>query len=216
MKTVLCYGDSNTWGDPPGGNGRYEWNVRWPGVLQRQLGTEYRIIEEGLCGRTTCFDDPLWPNRNGLSYLPIALETHYPLDLLIIMLGTNDVKARYNHSAFTIAQGAAELVALAKKFEPTIRHILLVSPPHTVATDNFEISLAFEGSIEKSQELARHYRYFATQHGCHFFDAASVAKTSSIDGVHLDAENHGYLGDGMTREVRRIFGELGLGERTEP
>lgn len=207
MKTVLCYGDSNTWGDPPGGKGRYEFHVRWPGVLQAQLGTEYRIIEEGLCGRTTCFDDPLSPHRNGLAYLPIALESHSPLDLVIFMLGTNDVKTRFNFSPFTIAQGAAELVALTRKFEPTIPNILLVSPPHVVATDNLEISQAFEGSIVKSQELAQHYRYFALQHGCHFFDAASVAHSSPDDGVHLNMENHKRLGDGIAREVKRIFEE---------
>lgn len=205
MKTVLCYGDSNTWGDPPGGVGRYEWTVRWPGVLQQRLGYDYRIVEEGLCGRTTCFDDPLWPNRNGLTYLPVALETHYPIDLLIIMLGTNDVKSRYNHSSFTIAQGAGELLITAKKFEPKIQHILLVAPPHVVKSDSVESSFAFDGAEDKSQELAKHFKYFADLHGCHFFDAASVAKSSSIDGIHIDAENHKLLAEALSKRVRDLF-----------
>jgi len=207
MRTILCYGDSNTWGDPPGGEGRFDFTTRWPGVLQRLLGSEYRIIEEGLCGRTTCFDDPIWPHRNGLTYLPVALESHYPLDLVIIMLGTNDVKARFNHSAFTIAQGVAELLALTKRFEPAIHHTLLVAPPQLVATNNFEISLAFDGSLAKSHELPKYYKHYALHHSCHFFDAGSVAQTSTDDGVHLDAENHRRLGEGIAAEVKRIFGE---------
>jgi len=193
MKTILCYGDSNTWGYPPGGMGRHTWDVRWPGVLQKQLGSDYRIVEEGLGGRTTCFDDPLSPNRNGLEYFPVALESHSPIEFLIIMLGTNDVKARFNLTSFTIGQGAAELLMVAKKFEPAIEHILLISPPHIAAADHAENTLAFEGAIRKSEELAKHYRYFAAQLGCHFFDAASAAKSSAVDGIHLDEKNHGLL-----------------------
>jgi lysophospholipase L1-like esterase len=205
MRTILCYGDSNTWGDPPGGVGRYEWTVRWPGVLQQRLGPDYRVVEEGLCGRTTCFDDPLSPNRNGLTYLPVALETHYPIDMLVIMLGTNDVKARYNHSAFTIAQGAGELLVAAKKLEPKIRNILLVAPPHVVKSDNVESSFVFDGAESKSQELAQHFKYFADMNGCHFFDAASVARSSPIDGIHIDAENHQVLAEALSKKVRNVF-----------
>jgi lysophospholipase L1-like esterase len=93
MNTIFCYGDSNTWGDPPDGVGRYECGVLWPGVLQHRLGAGFRVVEEAPCGRTTCFDDPLWPNRNGLSYFPVALECYYPIDLLIIMLGTKEAIA---------------------------------------------------------------------------------------------------------------------------
>lgn len=206
MKTILCYGDSNTWGDPPGGVGRFAWDIRWPGVIQRKLGAEYRIIEEGLCGRTTCFDDPLSPNRNGLAYLPVCLESHSPIDLLILMLGTNDVKARYNHSAFTIGQGVAELVIFAKKFEPAIGKILLISPPHICLTDNIENTQAFDGAIKKSEDLANHYRYFANQLGCYFFDAATVAKSSPIDGVHLDSKNHLLLGEAIYMEIKKVLG----------
>lgn len=205
MKTILCYGDSNTWGDPPGRIGRHAWNVRWPGLLQEALGSSVRIIEEGLGGRTTCFEDPLSPNRNGLAYISIALESHSPIDLLIIMLGTNDVKVRFNLTPYTIGQGAAEILMLAKKFEPTIENILLVSPPHVVRTDHAENTLAFEGAVEKSQELAKYYSYFAAQLGCHFFDASSVAKSSNIDGIHLDEKNHELLARGMVNEVRKIF-----------
>ena len=205
MKTILCYGDSNTWGHPPGGSGRYAWGVRWPGLLQQALGSSVRIIAEGLGGRTTCFDDPLSPHRNGLAYLSISLESHSPIDLLIVMLGTNDVKVRFNLTPYTIGQGAAENLMLAKKFEPAIANILLVSPPYVVPTDHAENTLAFDGAVEKSRELAKHYIYFATQLGCHFFDASSVARSSEIDGIHLDEKNHALLACGMVKEVQKIF-----------
>ena len=205
MKTILCFGDSNTWGDPPGGLGRYEWGVRWPGRMQHVLGGEFRVIEEGLCGRTTAFDDPLWKQRNGLTFLPIALETHSPIDLLIIMLGTNDVKARFNHTPFTIGQGLAELVLEAKKSEPAIGEILVVAPPHVNRTGNLETALAFEGAIPKSKELAQYYQYVSSQYGAKFFDASTVVTSSVIDGVHFDEENHRLLAEALATQVRGIF-----------
>ena len=206
MKTILCYGDSNTWGDPPGGLGRYEWGVRWPSRMQHLLGSGYRVVEEGLCGRTTAFDDPLWKNRNGLTFLPIALETHSPIDLLIIMLGNNDVKVRFNQTPFSIGQGLAQLVIEAKKSEPPIGEILIVSPPHVSRTGNLETALAFEGAIQKSKELAQYYQYIASQYGVKFFDAATVVTTSVIDGVHFDEENHKNLSEAITGQVESIFG----------
>mgnify|MGYP006273619371 CR=1 FL=1 len=205
MRTVLCYGDSNTWGDPPGGEGRHAWPVRWTGVLQTALGDGFRIIEEGLGGRTTCFEDPFSPHRNGLAYLPVTLETHYPIDLLIVMLGTNDLKANFNLNAFDIARGAARLLEVANNFRPVIKYVLMVSPPHVTSTDDFDISQQFPDGVEKSKSLAVHYRRFAELHSCHFFDAASVAQTSPIDGIHLDARNHKRLGDGLAQKILSMF-----------
>jgi len=205
MRTILCFGDSNTWGDPPGGNGRFAWNERWTGILQSSLGNGFRVIEEGLCGRTTCFDDPFSPNRNGLAYLTVALETHCPLDLLIIMLGTNDLKANFNLSAFDISRGAASLLVAARNFSPKIQQILLVSPPHVTNTDDFGILHQFPDGIEKSRSLSAHYQRFAELHSCHFFDAASIAEASQIDGIHLDTENHKRLADSLTRTVVNNF-----------
>ena len=205
MRTILCFGDSNTWGTPPGGNGRFSWNVRWTGVLQTSLGTGYRIVEEGLPGRTTCFNDPFSPHRNGLAQLTVALETHGPLDLLTIMLGTNDLKGNFHLSAFDIARGAASLVALAKNFRPEIKHVLLVSPPHITNTDNFDISQQFPDGLERSKSLAPLYQRNAEMQGCHFFDAAQVAQTSSIDGIHLDALNHKRIAEGLSQKIELIF-----------
>jgi lysophospholipase L1-like esterase len=205
MRTIVCFGDSNTWGDPPGGSGRFDWNTRWTGILQDALGTGFRVIEEGLPGRTTCFDDPFSPCRNGLSYLTVALETHSPLDLLTIMLGTNDLKANFNLSAFDISRGAESLLVVAKNFRPEIEHILLVSPPHVVNTDDLSILQQFPDGVAKSRSLSAHYQRFAELHGCHFFDAASVAEASPIDGIHLDARNHKCLADGLAEKILTIF-----------
>lgn len=205
MRTILCFGDSNTWGDPPGGDGRFTWNERWTGVLQSLLGNGFRVIEEGLCGRTTCFDDPFSPHRNGLAYLPVTLETHCPLDLLIIMLGTNDLKANFNLSSFDISRGAASLLVAARNFSPHIQHILLVSPPHVTNTDDSGFLQQFPDGIERSRSLSEHFQRVAELHSCHFFDAASVAQTSQVDGIHLDAQNHKRLADGLARKVMAIF-----------
>ena len=109
MRTVLCYGDSNTWGYDPATRTRYPPHVRWTGVLATRLGAEYRVVEEGLNGRTTRWDDPIEPGRNGLTYLRPCIESHQPLDVIIIMLGTNDLKRRFDLSASDIAQSAAAL-----------------------------------------------------------------------------------------------------------
>lgn len=198
MKNILCYGDSNTWGLPPGEDGRHDWPVRWTGQLQEKLGSEYRIIEAGLSGRTTCFDDPFSAHRNGLTQLPVALETHFPIDLLLIMLGTNDLKVTYNLTPFHIAKGAATLVKLAQQFEPAIPHILLVAPPHMVPTEDAENAITFMGGVEKSQGVAECYSAVAQELGCHFLDASKIAKFSAIDGIHMDAENHGLLAQGLS------------------
>ena len=205
MSTILCYGDSNTWGYIPGGTGRHTWDVRWPGVLQNALGPTYHVVEEGLNGRTTILDDPDSAIRNGLAYLPVSLETHYPIGLLIIMLGTNDTKFDFGLDATGITQGVADLVRCAKEFEPAISDILLVSPAHIIPTDDSEISHRFRESIPKSLQLAEQYRRLAEESGCHFFDAATVAKSSPIDGIHLDAEKHKVLGFGIAEKVKGIL-----------
>ena len=205
MRTILCFGDSNTWGSAPGGHGRFPWNVRWTGVLQTSLGNGFRIIEEGLPGRTTCFDDPFSPHRNGLAYLTVALETHCPLDLLTIMLGTNDLKGNFHLSAFDIARGTASLLVVAKNFRPEIKHVLLVSPPHITNTDDFDISQQFPDGLERSKSLAALYQHNAELHGCHFFDAGQVAQASSIDGIHLDALNHKRIAEGLTQKIEVLF-----------
>ena len=208
MSTVLCYGDSNTWGYDPATRARYPPHTRWTGVLAARLGEEYCVIEEGLNGRTTRWDDPIEVGRNGLTYLRACIESHQPLDLIIIMLGTNDLKRRFDLSASDIAQSAADLAETAWRFAqaPDGSHakVLLVSPP-TVCTLT-EFDQMFEGAREKSRQFSRYYRLAAGWRHLPFFDAGSVIVSSEKDGIHFDADEHRKLGEALADEVRRLAG----------
>jgi lysophospholipase L1-like esterase len=208
MKTVLCYGDSNTWGYDPATRTRYPPDVRWTGVLATRLGAEYRIVEEGLNGRTTRWDDPIETGRNGLTFLRPCIESHQPLDLIVVMLGTNDLKYRFDVSASDIAQSAAELAEMAWRFAhaPDGSHakVLLVAPP-AVSTLT-ELDQMFDGAREKSRQFSRYYRLAAGWHHLPFFDAGSVIVSSEKDGIHFEADEHRKLGEALADEVHRHFG----------
>jgi lysophospholipase L1-like esterase len=208
MKTVLCYGDSNTWGYDPATRARYPAPVRWTGVLAARLGAEYRVVEEGLNGRTTRWDDPIEPGRNGLTHLRPCIDSHQPLDLIVIMLGTNDLKRRFNLSASDIAQSAAELASMAWRFAqaPDGSHaeVLLVAPPAVTTLTEFD--QMFEGAREKSRQFSHYFRLAAGWRHLPFFDAGSVIVSSEKDGIHFDAEEHRKLGEALADEVRRLVG----------
>ncbi len=209
IKTVLCYGDSNTWGSDPETGGRFGHDVRWPGVLRRALGDGYWVIEEGLGGRTTVRDDPIeGTHKNGRTYLRACLESHRPIDLMTIMLGTNDLKTRFAASASDIAQGAASLAEEALRSgcgpEGGAPVVVLISPPPLGRlTDMAEM---FEGAGEKSKGLAGHYRRFAEQDGLAFLDASEVVVSSDLDGIHLEADEHRKLGEAVADRVRSALG----------
>ena len=210
--SVLAYGDSNTWGAVPqpyrGAGGRFGVTQRWPRIMQAALGAGVNVFEEGLNGRTTCVDDPIeGAIRNGERYLPVSLITHMPLDLVIIMLGTNDLKARLSMTAGDIADGAGKLADLVRRSatgpEGLAPEVLLVSPaPLAKLTWLTEM---FEAGSAKSQKLAGEYARVAKAYGVHFFDAGSVISSSDDDGIHLDASAHKTLGLALAAEVRRIL-----------
>lgn len=210
--SVLAYGDSNTWGAVPqpyrGAGGRFGITQRWPRIMQAALGAGVNVFEEGLNGRTTCVDDPIEGEiRNGERYLPVSLITHMPLDLVIIMLGTNDLKARLSMTAGDIADGAGKLADLVRRSatgpEGLAPEVLLVSPaPLAKLTWLTEM---FEGGSAKSQKFAGEYARVAKAYGVHFFDAGSVISSSDDDGIHLDASAHKTLGLALAAEVRRIL-----------
>jgi lysophospholipase L1-like esterase len=208
MKTVLCYGDSNTWGYDPATRTRFPPEVRWTGVLASRLGAEYRVVEEGLNGRTTRWDDPIETGRNGLTYLRPCIESHQPLDVIVIMLGTNDLKSRFDLSASDIAQSAAALAEMAWRFAhaPDGSHakVLLAAPP-AVSTLT-ELDQMFEGAREKSRQFSRYYRLAAGWYDLPFFDAGTVIVSSEKDGIHFDLEEHRKLGEALADEVRRLAG----------
>jgi lysophospholipase L1-like esterase len=212
MPTLLCYGDSNTWGFEPGTGRRFPEPRRWPGVLRRQL-PEACVLEEGLSGRTTVLDDPWEPGRNGEAYLVPCLASHRPLELVVLMLGTNDAKGCFPHDAAGIAAGAGRLVDLALRSQagPDERapRVLLVAPPPVTAPGPLQEVWGFSAaSVERSRGLARLYRAVAENRGCAFLDAGAHVAVSPVDGVHLDAVAHELLGTAVAEAVR---GMLGLG-----
>lgn len=208
MKTILCYGDSNTWGYTPATAERYGRDERWPGVLRNSLGEGYLVIEEGLNGRTTVWDDPIEGYKNGKEYLIPCLETHRPIDLVIIMLGTNDLKKRFSLSAFDIAQGAKVLVDIVQRSSAgsngSAPDVLLLAPPPVAKLSEF--AEMFEGAEAKSQKLSQHYRQIAEELGSHLLDTSEVIVSSDIDGIHFEVDEHRKLGEAVASLVRQILG----------
>lgn len=207
MYVVLCYGDSNTYGRDAVTKGRLERNKRWPGFLQKLLGEEYYVIEEGLNGRTTVWDDPVRGQsmRNGSMYLIPCLGSHSPIGLVILMLGTNDCKARFCVTPYDIGQSLGYLVEIIQKSNcgrDGSPKILIMAPPHLGKLT--EYAETFSGGVEKSRELARHYKTIAEQYGCAFFDTSTVIQSSKLDGLHIDLEDHEKLAVALSEQVRII------------
>ena len=208
MKHILCYGDSNTWGFNPANGERFDRNTRWAGVLRNTLGSDYDIAEEGLNGRTTVFDDPTDDFRNGRAQLMPCLLSHRPLDLVIILLGTNDLKSRFGATPFDIAQGVATLARMVFQSQtgPGGRspQVLLLAPP-PVARFNNHYGPMFKGAEPKSRQLGEHYARVAQELGCEFLDTQRTITSSNLDGIHLEAGEHAKLGQAVAEKVRSIL-----------
>lgn len=215
MKTVLCFGDSNTWGyDPDASFGqpfprRHPREVRWTGVLADALGADWRIIEEGQCGRTTVHDDPFNVARNGLDYLPACLESHQPLDLVILMLGTNDLKAIHNAPAGEIATGVGVLARLILQSTAGPGNVppklLVVAPPAVASMGHLpDLAEKFAGADVKARRFPVLYRAMARQFGAAFLDAQAHTTPSPLDALHLDATSHASLGLAIAKAVREL------------
>ena len=190
--TVLCFGDSNTWGLDPQTRQRFDTDTRWPGALRRILGPRFQVIEEGLSGRTTMWDDPEEPDKNGLTYLRPCLDSHRPLDVVVVMLGSNDLKARFGLDADQVASGAATITTAilqsgSGRAGQAPRVVLisppLVQPPRTETAD-------FANAGPMSAALATLYRSIAERFDTDFIDAAPIAPPSQHDGLHLTASSH--------------------------
>jgi len=206
MKNILCFGDSNTWGYVPGTGNRYPRQIRWTGLLQNLLGDSFFIIEEGLNGRTTVLDDPTRIAKNGMTYLRPCLDSQAPIDLVVMMLGTNDCKHRFGLSAFDISEGVAMLVSIIMQSGSGINgkapQILLVSPP-LIAVAPSKADL-FSGAEEKSRQLAFHVQQVATNTASHFLDAAKHCSVSPIDGIHLDEAGHLALAQAIAGKINSL------------
>ena len=215
-KRILVYGDSNTWGWVPVERGfpttRFGANERWPGIARVALGDGYEVIEEGLSGRTTDLPDPsvtelAGAGLDGSAYLPAAVASQLPLDLVVIMLGTNDLKASFDRSPEDIARGMRRLVDQVKAMDRAVwtkypaPKILVVAPPPLAQTESFPAAV-FAGGLEKSRQLASLYAKVAADAGVAFLDAGTVTGTDGMDGLHLTAEAHRKLGQAIATKIR--------------
>ncbi len=208
MKRILCFGDSLTWGFNPDTRNRFGESERWPMVLKENLG-DVSVIEEGQNGRTIASDDPAEGEKNGIKYIVPCLESHRPLDLFIVMLGTNDCKRKFSYCGMDVAgemQIFLEKVISFRRFKCADSFkIILVSPP--VISDSIEDSwlgdsFGYGNSKKISAELASWYKQLADMYNINFFDAASVAVVSNSDGIHMDAKNQQKLGKALADFIR--------------
>ena len=207
---ILCFGDSNTYGYKPDGTGRFDENTRWTQILQKKLGSGYRIIEEGLCGRTTVFQDELREGRRGLDLIGVTVEMHNPLDLMILMLGTNDCKTRYGASAAVISRGLDQVIRKARKSSSRPFDILVVSPIHLgkgVGEPDFDPEFN-ESSEVVSRNLAAEYRKVALQNHAAFLNAADFASPSTTDREHLNEAGHAALAEAIYSKVLSMYSDL--------
>ena len=212
MKQILVYADSLSWGIIPLTRQRYAFDQRWPGVMEAALvnsGQQVRVIEDCLNGRRTVWDDPYKAGRNGLVGLAQKIESHSPLELVILLLGTNDFQSMHQHNAWHSSQGIATLVSAIRSapIEPgmPIPRILVVAPP-AIRMPKGPIAPKFEGAESKCTGLASALQKVCAETGCMFFDSGTVITTSELDGVHLDGEQHLALGRALSRVVLRFLG----------
>lgn len=215
-KNVLCFGDSLTWGWVPVAEGapteRYPRDVRWTGVLAARLGPGYHVIEEGLSARTTTADDPTDPRLNGSSYLPATIASHLPLDLVIVMLGTNDTKTYLRRTPEEIATGMAALLGQILGSAGGVGtvypapQILLMAPPPLGPMGHPWFGTIFAGAQEKSRALAGLYEGLADFMKIEFLDAGTVLTTDGVDGIHFTPDNNRALGEAVADRVRTLLG----------
>lgn len=211
-KRIMCFGDSLTWGWIPVQEGvpttRYPADVRWTGVLQAELGAAFTIIEEGLSARTTMLNDPTDPRLDGSAYLPSALASHLPLDLVILMLGTNDTKAYFHRTPFEIAAGMSKLVGQVLGAAGGIGttypapEVLVVAPPPLTPMPHAHFQSLFGGAQEKSEQFGKLYGDLADFMKVHFLDAGAHITTDGIDGIHFTPQNNHDLGKAIASKVR--------------
>ena len=216
-KHIVCLGDSNTHGycadpaDCADGGIRFNESERWTKRLQQHLGDEYLVIEEGLSGRTTCFEDPLHEGLSALNYIYPCLKSHEFVDLLVIMLGTNDVKERFSSSAACVAIAMGRLVKKALATEcwgPNKPNVLVIAPP-PIGEGMFESPVGVtmgRGCHEKSLELAKYYKEQCDLIGCHFLDARDLgAEFNTVDYMHLTRKGHAALAENLAKHIPELL-----------
>lgn len=212
-KHILCFGDSNTHGYRAEDGCRFDENERWTCLLQKELGEAYTVIEEGLSGRTTVFDDPFCENLSGLEVIYSTLMTHEPIDLLIFMLGTNDTKEYFSANSAAIGMGMERLARKAKEtlcWRDGKPNILIIAPPHIrpcVFNHPFGPGMG-KDCVEKSAGLAKEYKMKAVLLNCAFMDAEGIAEISEFDGMHLTSKGHRQLAAALAERIPALVSEV--------
>lgn len=207
MKTILCYGDSNTYGYDPSNGLRYPKEDRWTTILQNKLGNEYDVIVEGLNGRTTAYDRPDGAYKNGLPYLTACLASNKPLDYIVFMLGTNDCNSDLDLSSTDIARGMEKLIIVTKEFIPNIQAYdptIIVIVPAAIGYDYETSPFAYqlnEESVKKSRDIAHLYKDIANKHHIEYLDCSKL-KVSEIDSEHLTKESHKQLAEILFNKIK--------------
>lgn len=209
MKTVLIYGDSNTHGTGPAAHAQDSWrhdvDDRWVTICANALGPDVRVIDEGMPGRTTCLDDPInGEHYNGMRVFPAILSSHKPIDLLIIMLGTNDIQHKFGFRAYEVSHALEKYIDVAQT-SGAVQDILIVSPVPVMETGTYADSYA--GVAVRQLGMADAIAAMAHRSGVGFYDAATVAQASPIDGVHFDVSNSRTLGVGIAGAVSARMGK---------
>ena len=217
MPTILCFGDSNTWGYDPMATARatvpqrYPAIVRWTGILATTLGPEWTIISEGQNGRTTVHDDPtVLPPRNGRDYLPACLESHQPIDVVVIMLGTNDLKSMFHLPAQDIAAGVGVLAQIVLKSTSGANgsppQVLIVTPPPVGDLQHLpDLEIRFEQGRTRSLQFPRFYEEIANKLGVAFLNVQQQLSPSPLDGLHLTAAAHAALGTAVAAKLQTML-----------
>ena len=208
MKNIFCYGDSITWGFDPVTWSRYDYKDRWTSVLQENLGPGFFVTVNALQGRTTTWEHPFLPFRNGREPLMMLLESNAPIDLVIIMLGTNDIISMLNKSAEESASGMLSLIRIIYQSlsgpKGGIPKVMMISPPVIGKLSGF-MSLYYNSRKDESGKLAHFHKMFSEQFGCNFIDSNEYIKTCEPDGLHISREAQKLLGIKVAEEVRNIF-----------
>lgn len=213
-KNIMVFGDSNTWGYSPlsykeGACIRFDRETRWTGRLQEKLGPEYYVLEEGLNGRTTVWEDPIEEHKCGKEQLIPLLNTHNPLDLIIIMLGTNDLKMRFNVAAIDIANSVGLLVEKVFENKNVFRNeqvkVLVIAPAPTNLQAGGPFTESFAGAQEKSKLLGHLYQQVAESYGVDFVDAGKYMTAHEADGLHLGVDAHRLLAEVVYEKVMEIL-----------
>jgi lysophospholipase L1-like esterase len=207
VKTILCFGDSNTWGANPKNGSRYPRNIRWPSALQKSLGKNYEVISEGLCGRTLVVTDPAKPHRTGITHLRAFLDSNDPLDLVVIMLGTNDIKSMYGLNAKDIARDLEQTIRLIRDKKIGLQKqpaILIVCPPSPTNPKSGHIDPRMARWPKIFSVLPSLYEKMAKKYRCAYIKAGDYISSSAIDGYHLDPKSHLILARTIAEKIRKM------------